>query len=624
MSEIQATSVDSAALAAHPSYSSYTERAGVTLSDDDKRRAQMANIPYQPTPEFFKFSNQAHAYEITGLSGNLCIYEPLLNTPDTTIPIVCSFRGTSTLYDAYKDLNTFFAWMTGSSVTAIDQDIQTFANLIESRMALNPDPTVEFLGHSLGGLLSMLVFHELHKRNSAPQRLSRVSAFNPYLIAIPQYREIYDICSDPSHANYAAYRTQIYLHCIANDPASILAQTYGAFANVVLYPTQDATVIQDYTAIPYSDFLNMANHGLSNFIDEAFNYTVLDNPNGLSKDGVINIRTELQGSLPHYGINSMTSLYIHDNGTSVLKLNHPEVDSTLYEAYEWTYKGRSANANFDNFKIDGMTISFLEKFEGHTGTTIEVYLTRPEQYSQIQTFPIEGSLVMQQAVLGVGGTPQLVYVSMRDMVTGHNVLLPSEVLYSENLPNNPSFDRWFWRFDSTLYTHQGHRRAISPSTIPVLLNVKDKLTWLASYDNPADPTAHIYYPSVNPQSVLFTFTETHGGSTWNTGNIDGTVSTSTPPDEFIWDLVLQSDGTHTLSNTEQTFELNNLYIEYTQDWLATALHECSIYTLDASGNKTYLSETANHQSASWGEVNWSTTFDSKWVLQTYPMNVSAI
>lgn len=585
---------------------SYIEKSNYDMTSNAQRRAAFSNYAYgaianedhnQGSPTVNDYiltafpyhqgtthSGEAHtiAYRTALVNNNLVILEPLLRTSDITIPVIIAFRGTADIYDVMHDVSLFTEWATGASqFNLFNSKFNEYLSDINDYLDnTNETSNIELVGHSLGGLFALYTFHALMQSNTHSQRVSMCTGFNPYLLSTNTVREVYDVCADPLNPHHESYRAKIQWHVIRNDFASIMLQTPAAFANVTLYPSVAYT--EDYYAtlsgVPYADYLTSANHGLANF-NFTFIHKLTENIS-FTKNTQYNIKSVRTGSLINY-ITSNTpvdeSLYLYsDDGDEVnIKVSHPEVHSTFYENYQWTYRGPLLETNeVDTYANE---IAFFHHFSNPT-TNIYLGFIHPPVGSDPVMLDAFG--IRQRTAVPVDTTYIGLWANSLNSIT-----LPQDIKRLIQYPDSGSTDlgqqRFSWLIDSNLYSHAGHRRSLpflSPISVTktVSATINNHVMVLAGYQQAhgywisppfaASNTVETMLAPNNNKAVYAYWNEGLWGTDWYDLNIDisGSALASPNPDEFTW-LIEQQAGTllYTITNTEQGQVFTNMIIEPT-------------------------------------------------------------
>jgi len=377
------------------------------------------------------------------------------------------------------------------------------------------------------------------------------------------------------------YRTSIIIHSTTNDFASLITQTPARFGTIFKYPVQGSPV-SSFTGLNQLAVLSLPNHKMINFAPADRQAIELTDPlASFEKDSVWDIRTYNTGELQQFpSVPGSVPLFMVDQGsTSLPLLSHPEVTSTNFERYAWTYKGRTTSGPFgEPWQITGTTVSYLTKLQGHTGSSLFIYASSPADYSEIGISPIDSDvIVIKQAMIESNGQDggrlfniapplvgdQSVAAYAQGSGPNWNLNLPTEIIRNEQLPANVG-QRAIWQIAAP-YTHAGHRRQLPPT----LANTLDILPG---------------YSGSTMQTVTLTGDDNatiHGvvGFVWGSGNtLDDVPGNQTligikpsyphtllnveapyPPDytvdEGAWTLLRNGD-VYTLHNRETTYVLN--------------------------------------------------------------------
>ena len=608
MQQIQSTPLSSVPQA--EGVAAFVEKASLLdLSPEDQRRAAVAHAVYaQPVPDQFRFVDNVGAaneiaYELTLHQGNLSVYTPVQHTANTTTPIYAAFRGTlldasgASIYDLYMDMSVLRDWGTNSQANLIMEDVAVYANALKAHLDIaGSTNVVELTGHSLGGLLSILVYDYFMQRGWHTQRIQTCTVFNPYILPIEAIKQIQELCSSPMGDFYNEYRTQIRIHSVTNDFASTITQTAGAFGTIYKYPAPSNIYVPTWAGQTVNTILLLPNHKMDNFVPAARRVIELINPlQTLNADTAVNIKTVDTFDFTMFGVQQSQPLYLvdSDSASQLPKLSHPEVQSTNYERFTWTYKGRATASTlpFQRFMLKGTNISYLTEWTGPTGSQVYFYVTQPGTHDEIAVAPIGDTYVLQQAMLGATNTNEgVLYNQSPDHMNFNDI--PMDVLRTEELPSVADTSAT-WQIDTTVYSHQGHRRDLVQVGLTIL--------------NQGATSANVTITGAD-QAIIHAFS----GFVWGGGNAMDSVSANEtmigimptyphtlgnveapfPPsgsiDEGIWTLT-RHDDVYSITNTE-TNRQQYFAVEVQSGYTAESgkAHVKMYIGSTANGDKAYI------------------------------------
>lgn len=268
------------------------------------------------------------------------IYLPIDRDRDEVLPIYLTIRGTTDIWDVFKDVNFLLNYGTGSTLNLTNYTArlnQLYLDVVDAMTAVPNHPLV-ITSHSLGCKYALDIWKFLFNDPTYANRLHKNVMFNPFLIIDDDFSLL---------STYPPlFKNTIETHIIDGDIASVVYKNHPInptgmtiYANIV-DRDEDGWINTLYDST-YAASLDVRNHQLSAFTDEVTQYPIATdiayqaNPSArrIKSVRVYNMTAERpDGSDQPY---TNQPLYIeYDSNQSEYLGNNPVMESTNMEYYD--------------------------------------------------------------------------------------------------------------------------------------------------------------------------------------------------------------------------------------------------------------------------------------------------
>lgn len=303
---------------------------------------------------------------------NMRVYKPLLNNPNIlTQPIYILFRGTSTGWDIYRDLNILLNYGSYGILQGVNTEITNIYNSLKTFIQTE-GRAIHIIGHSLGCYYGIHLLHNLLIQESPNldqfEETFNLTMFNPLILADTAtefFRSETLINSQKTARQFA--KENIAIHNIRGDFLAPLLIQAGV-GHVYAYDAQTERDIdttdfllgtwlgQITNVISRDSYLNDDNHKISAFTGHLLSingHSLIDSLNALTTNSQVSIITKHQtdlrvaldtdASMTEVEYNALSAiphhLYLYDDTTNLDSgksiVDYPHGTSTI-DHYNWT------------------------------------------------------------------------------------------------------------------------------------------------------------------------------------------------------------------------------------------------------------------------------------------------
>jgi len=303
---------------------------------------------------------------------NMRVYKPLLTNPNIlTQPIYILFRGTSTGWDIYRDLNILLNYGSYEILQGVNTEITNIYNSLKTFIQTE-GRAIHIIGHSLGCYYGLHLLHNLLIQESPNldqfEETFNLTMFNPLILADTAtefFRSETLINSQKTSRQFA--KENIAVHTIRGDFISPLLIQAGV-GHIYAYDAQTERNIdttdfllgtwlgQITNVISRDSYLNDDNHKISSFtghstginehilIDSLYSLTTGTEVSIVSKHQTdLRVALDTDASMTEVEYNALSSvphhLYLYDDTTNLNSGNtvvdYPHGTSTI-DHYNWT------------------------------------------------------------------------------------------------------------------------------------------------------------------------------------------------------------------------------------------------------------------------------------------------
>lgn len=528
-----------------------------SLSDIPTLYERYAPIEFAPFSDFFT------------------MYKPIEQTTNLAIPYICIFKGTDSFFDVVKDLSILRAYYTNNflSTTAVTtyNQLDSLISLLKPLLEGN-SRSCKFISHSLGSTLANYCAYKLLSTSSLirTQGLTQVM-YNPYLLIDDAYVWHRDV-----DINIYNVKTHVVLNVIADDWVVGLVSTYGIGTvnkfSIVLSPLVPDTPISihddgyltwlsevlDYPEATSSSAIRALSyhidwHKMANFNTDATalqhvesNYRIITTMANYSTLG-LTIQAQKVYDLQHFlstqntafdvrlmltaSASSFDTDYPHVVGGALQDMDEYRFTASINPGQESNYK-KSINDTIVNFPL-------ILRPKSDPTSSISVNLIRNAGYWDV----ISPDETIQYGIKNRGDITDL---DNAPTITSNSVSTVSN--FSATIQER-------YRFNVIEgWVHSGPRRDLHIEPI-VYTGLR------ALFGDPASGEQLTYIKHRNTTNQQRWLTAIDGydyntkwfmtdGTYEGSANVEWTDGQSNP-DESVWKIISNADGSYTIQNTEK-------------------------------------------------------------------------
>jgi hypothetical protein len=581
---------------------------------------------------------------------HLDIWLPINRDNNNNVPIYVVIRGTSELYDYFKDLNLLHNHYTHSNTDFTDfMTVET--TILNQMYEILPITTekVIFVSHSLGSELALHIYYKLYTYpgNIYTDRLIGNHFFNPFIVV--------DYVYENSLLMSTNYKDTLKAYIVDTDIFSCIYKNHPIgpvklYGNLILendptWHTFAGFVSQGYSWVQY---LDTRNHRIIAFLNEnALSYPTSTYVHYIPPDtSAKHIQTRRTYKLLAFG-NQFTS-------------EHLQLKSDTDLGYvRWRLCNLNVNSIDENDYLMNMSVAdkkqsiFIYNHWAYPLTinndnTIYFYFIRAHEENNIQYYYLAEVSSNQLHILrpyqNVDNNDYSKYLNEQET---HNNSAYRQVTKAdlENVVSTYTTDKvwhqdYMWQIveNPPVITSGSTRRDLSVSyydpMAPIGLYMTQAYVTISTngvyYTNTGLSSAlsgstnnYIYgyngtsSPTYATNGILFLTIKDHTSASWGNMERPPSAQASTNPDEFVWSLTRTTgtDSEYTITNSEQSgATISNLRFEIVS-YINSNIAEVVLYKINSNNIREYFIETLINANAGALSFSTTTTTPTVWKLE---------